>query len=218
MELFNPKLKISCFLGESFRVFHQCFFRCFHFCHAFISSDAFIVDCTSLFVRYFAFVLFIFLFLVFVDLREHFFLSDIIYLHSFLFLTRLPWGGGGGVGSSGAWPGTSGSLRWAFSPTDRQPFTRRHQTGRRRLPRRVHLLPRQTGQGARADRAGSRGAHFRMTDPDEIEQRRLEAAKRDMAEVIAEIGFDVAPSEWTAKQALTVVTAAVNGWLSEAPF
>ena len=94
MELFNPKLKISCFLGESFRVFHQCFFRCFHFCHAFISSDAFIVDCTSLFVRYFAFVLFIFLFLVFVDLREHFFLSDIIYLHSFLFLTRLPWGGG----------------------------------------------------------------------------------------------------------------------------
>ena len=103
MELFNPKLKISCFLGESFRVFHQCFFRCFHFCHAFISSDAFIVDCTSLFVRYFAFVLFIFLFLVFVDLREHFFLSDIIYLHSFLFLTRLPWGGGG-VGSSGSWP------------------------------------------------------------------------------------------------------------------
>ena len=92
MELFNPKLKISCFLGESFRVFHQCFFRCFHFCHAFISSDAFIVDCTSLFVRYFAFVLFIFLFLVFVDLREHFFLSDIIYLHSFLLLTRLPWG------------------------------------------------------------------------------------------------------------------------------
>ncbi len=57
-----------------------------------------------------------------------------------------------------------------------------------------------------------------MTDPDEIEQRRLEAAKRDMAEVIAEIGFDVAPSEWTAEQALTVATAAVNGWLSEAPF
>lgn len=57
-----------------------------------------------------------------------------------------------------------------------------------------------------------------MTDPDEIEQRRLKAAKRDMAEVIAEIGFDVAPSEWTAEQALTVATAAVNGWLSEAPF
>ena len=57
-----------------------------------------------------------------------------------------------------------------------------------------------------------------MIDPDEIERRRLASAKRDMAEVLAEIGFDVPPAAWTPEQAERVAVAAVDGWLNEAPF
>lgn len=51
-----------------------------------------------------------------------------------------------------------------------------------------------------------------MIDPSPAEQNALQAALQSMAQVMAEIGFDVAPVNWTPEQALTVVTAAVDGY------
>ena len=56
MKLFNLKLKNSCFLGESFRVFHHCFFGCFHF-FMFFLLDVFISSCFHFFRRFWVFSL-----------------------------------------------------------------------------------------------------------------------------------------------------------------
>lgn len=51
-----------------------------------------------------------------------------------------------------------------------------------------------------------------MIDPNPAEQNALQAALGSVAQIISEIGWDVPPSAWTPEQALTVATAAVDGY------
>ena len=93
MKLFNLKLKNSCFLGESFTVFHHCFFGCFQFfmflfLDVFISSDVFgEFHCwlhlfTSLFLHCFFTI----------DVTAIATLRRFLLNTPFLLLPRLPWG------------------------------------------------------------------------------------------------------------------------------
>jgi hypothetical protein len=53
----------------------------------------------------------------------------------------------------------------------------------------------------------------------EEDRERIRDAVRFMAQVIAEIGFDKPPSEWTEAEVTNLAVAAVNGWLEqEVPF